>query len=60
MNDKEQFMNEILKKVLIEIIFIERKNFNTKQYTDSEMIKNVKRIVEREVKKYAFQENKDN
>lgn len=60
MKNKEKIIDEISNAVLLEIIFTEKKNFNTKDQTDAEMIKNIKRIVEREVKKYDFQENENN
>ena len=60
MKNKEQIIEDISSVVLLEIIFTEKKNFNTKEQTDSEMIKTIKRIVEREVKKHYIQENKTN
>lgn len=60
MKNKEKIIDEISNAVLLEIIFTEKKNFNTKDQTDAEMIKNIKRIVEREVKKHDFQENENN
>jgi hypothetical protein len=57
MKNKEELIKEISSIVLLEIIFTEKKNFNTKEQTDSEMIKTIKRIVEREVKKHDIQKN---
>lgn len=51
MKSRESIINDISTKVVREIIFNEKKNFNTKEKKDSEMIKLIKRIIEREVKK---------
>lgn len=57
MKNRLEISDEILNKVLLEIIFTEKKNFNTKEKKDAEMIKIVKNIIEREVKKSDIQKN---
>ena len=39
MKSRSELVNEISARVLLEIIFTEKKNFNTKEKKDSEMIK---------------------
>lgn len=48
--ERKQKVEEIAQKLLYEIIFMEKKNFNTKDLKDSDMIAKIKNIVEREVK----------
>lgn len=56
--NKEELIDEISKSTLIEILFKEKKNYNSKEMTEVEMIKEVKKIIEREVnKKYDLQKN---
>ncbi len=58
MKNKEELIDEISKYTLIEILFKEKKNYNSKEMTEVEMVKEVKRIIEREVnKKYDLQKN---
>lgn len=58
MKNKEELIDEISKSTLIEILFKEKKNYNSKEMTEVEMVKEVKRIIEREVnKKYDLQKN---
>ena len=56
-NENEELINEIANKLLIEVIFTEKKNFNTKELKDAEMIKHLRKLIEREVKKYEIQKN---
>lgn len=51
MKSKEEKINEISKIALIEILFKEKKNYNSKEMKDTDMVKEIKRIVEREVNK---------
>ncbi len=57
MKSRSELINEISARVLLEIIFTEKKNFNTKEKKDSEMIKIIKNIIEREVKKNDIQKD---
>lgn len=57
---REKIIEEISTKLLYEIIFTEKKNFNTREYKDSELIAKIKNIIEREVKKNDIQENQNN
>lgn len=55
---KEELVDEISKYTLIEILFKEKKNYNSKEMTEVEMVKEVKKIIEREVsKKYDLQKD---
>ena len=55
---KEELVDEISKFALIEILFKEKKNYNSKEMTEVEMVKEVKKIIEREVsKKYDLQKD---
>lgn len=55
---KEELVDEISKSTLIEILFKEKKNYNSKEMTEVEMVKEVKKIIEREVsKKYDLQKD---
>lgn len=58
--EREKQVQEISQKLLFELIFMEKKNFSTKEYKDSEMITKIKNVIEREVKKNDIQENKNN
>lgn len=58
--EREKLIEEISTKLLYEIIFTEKKNFNTREYKDSELIAKIKSIIEREVKKNDIQENHTN
>lgn len=57
MNSRKERINEISTRVLLEIIFEEKKNFNSKEKKDADMIKQVKSIIEREVRKNDLQKN---
>ena len=57
MKSRSEKVNEISTRVLLEIIFNEKKNFNTKEKKDADMIKLVKSIMEREVKKNDIQKD---
>ena len=57
MRSRSELINDISARVLLEIIFTEKKNFNTKERKDSEMIKIIKNIIEREVKKNDIQKD---
>ena len=57
MKSRSEMINEISARVLLEIIFTEKKNFNTKEKKDSDMIKLIKNIIEREVKKNDIQKD---
>ena len=57
MKSRTETVNEISARVLLEIIFSEKKNFNTKEKKDADMIKSIKNIIEREVKKNDIQKN---
>lgn len=57
MKSRSEKINEISTRVLLEIIFNEKKNFNTKEKKDADMIKLVKSIIEREVKKNDIQKD---
>ena len=57
MKSRSELINEISTRVLLEIIFNETKNFTTKEKKDSEMIKLIKNIIEREVKKNDIQKD---
>lgn len=55
---KEELVDEISKYTLIEILFKEKKNYNSKEMTEVEMVKEIKKIIEREVnKKYDLQKD---
>lgn len=55
---KEELVDEISKFTLIEILFKEKKNYNSKEMTEVEMVKEIKKIIEREVsKKYDLQKD---
>lgn len=55
---KEELVDEISKSTLIEILFKEKKNYNSKEMTEVEMVKEIKKIIEREVnKKYDLQKD---
>ena len=55
---KEELVDEISKSTLIEILFQEKKNYNSKEMTEVGMVKEVKKIIEREVsKKYDLQKD---
>lgn len=55
--ERNKKVEEISQKLLYEIIFMEKKNFNSKELKDSEMINKIKTVVEREVKNNEVQEN---
>ncbi len=55
--ERNKKVEEISQKLLYEIIFMEKKNFNSKELKDSEMINKIKTVVEREVKNNEIQEN---
>lgn len=55
--ERNKKVEEISQKLLYEIIFIEKKNFNSKELKDSEMINKIKSVVEREVKNNEVQED---
>lgn len=57
MKSRSEKVNKISTRVLLEIIFNEKKNFNTKEKKDADMIKLVKSIIEREVKKNDIQKD---
>ena len=57
MKSRSEKVNEISTRVLLEIIFNEKKNFNKKEKKDADMIKLVKSIIEREVKKNDIQKD---
>lgn len=57
MNSRKDRINEISTRVLLEIIFEEKKNFNSKEKKDADMIKQIKSIIEREVRKNDLQKN---
>ena len=57
MNSRKEKINEISTRVLLEIIFEEKKNFNSKEKKDADMIKQIKSIIEREVRKNDLQKN---
>lgn len=57
MKTRNEMINEISTRVLLEIIFKEKKNFNTKEKKDADMIKMIKGIIEREVKKNDLQKD---
>lgn len=57
MKTRNEMINEISTRVLLEIIFKEKKNFNTKEKKDADMIKMIKGIIEREVKKNDIQKD---
>lgn len=58
--ERKKLIEEIGTKLLYEIIFTEKKNFNSHEYKDSELISQIKKIIEREVKKNDIQENHNN
>lgn len=41
--------NKKLRRMLFQIVFIERKNSKTKQFSDSEMVNKVQKIIEEEL-----------
>ena len=55
--ERKQLVEEITQKLLYEIIFMEKKNFNSKELKDSDMIAKIKSIVEREVKNNEVHED---
>ena len=55
--ERNKKVEEISQKLLYEIIFMEKKNFNSKELKDSEMINKIKAVVEREVKNNEVQED---
>ncbi len=55
--ERNKVVDEIAQKLLYEIIFMEKKNFNTKELKDSDMISKAKAIVEREVKNNEVHKN---
>jgi len=55
--ERNKKVEEISQKLLYEIIFMEKKNFNSKELKDSEMINKIKSVVEREVKNNEVQED---
>ena len=55
--ERNKKVEEISQKLLYEIIFMEKKNFNSKELKDSEMINRIKAVVEREVKNNEVQED---
>lgn len=55
--ERNRKVEEISQKLLYEIIFMEKKNFNSKELKDSEMINKIKSVVEREVKNNEVQED---
>ena len=57
MKNKEELIKEISDNAYFEIMFKEKKNFNTKEKKDSDMIDIIKKIVEREVKKHGIQKD---
>ena len=57
MKTRNEMINEISTRVLLEIIFKEKKNFNTKEKKDADMIKMIKGIIECEVKKNDIQKD---
>ena len=57
MKTRNEMINEISTRVLLEIISKEKKNFNTKEKKDADMIKMIKGIIEREVKKNDIQKD---
>lgn len=57
MKTRNEMINEISTRVLLEIIFKEKKNYNTKEKKDADMIKMIKGIIEREVKKNDIQKD---
>lgn len=58
--ERKKMVDAISTTILLEVIFAEKKNSNSEEIKDSDMIKNVKKIVEREVKKYDIQKNENN
>lgn len=60
MKTRTEMIDDISNRVLYEIIFSEKKNFNTKEKKDAEMIKLIKLIIEREVKKNDIQKDEFN
>ena len=57
MKTRNEMINEISTRVLVEVIFKEKKNFNSKEKKDADMIKMIKEVIEREVKKYDIQKD---
>ena len=55
--ERKQKVEEITQKLLYEIIFMEKKNFNSKELKDSDLIAKIKAIVEREVKNNEVHED---
>lgn len=50
MDKEERIVDKCkLQRILMRVILIERKNSNTKQYSDSEMIKEIQKVIEEEV-----------
>lgn len=55
--ERKQKVEKITQKLLYEIIFMEKKNFNLKELKDSDMIAKIKAVVEREVKNNEVHED---
>ncbi len=51
MKSRDEMVNEISNDALIEILFKEKKNYNTKEMKSSEMVKEIKKVIDREVNK---------
>jgi hypothetical protein len=56
-NDKEIMIENVSNKLLYQIIFAEKKNSNTNELKDSDMIKEIKKLIEKEVPKNDIQTN---
>lgn len=57
MNNNEKKIEYISNKLLYEILFAEKKNFNTKELKEADMIKMVKKFIEKEVNASEVQKN---
>ena len=60
MKTRKEQIEEVTNRVLIELIFKEKKNYNAsakEQKSNADMIKEIKSIIEREVKKNDIQKN---
>ena len=58
MKSKEEKINEISNVALLEILFKEKKNYNSKEMKSTEMVKEIKKIIDREVnKQYDIQKD---
>lgn len=53
-NEKEKKIEDISNILLYQILFAEKKNSNTKDLKDADMIKEIKKFVEKEVQKYEI------